>query len=128
MKYIYTLLLLSLLSFNALADVAGSFTSPAGPEGREDNTELLLSDIEGYQIYVDGKPHFTMDNLLPASATTYTITVNSNAQVLTMTTFDTDLRESAFSNEVSLTGGKGLPKPPYVQTTITITIQTGVGQ
>jgi len=110
MKILFLLLLPTL----AFADTANiSYTAPTE---RESGAPISLSEIAGYNVYLDGIPVIDL-NPLPAIATSFTLTVTGN-QALTMTTLDTDGREGVMSLPITVNGGSA-PKPP---SSITITI------
>ena len=90
MKY----LILLLLSFNAFADTAVFTFTP--PDSREDSTPLLPSEIGGYNVFLNGTPVDIINPLLPA-ATGFTLDLPSGVHTVTVTTVDTDGRESLMS-------------------------------
>ena len=116
MKY---LTLLLLLSFNAFADTATFTFVP--PDSREDNTPLLPADIGGYNIFLNGVPVNAINPLLPA-ATGFTLDLPSGAHTVTVTTLDTDTRESSPSTPLAVSVPFS-PKPVSgMSVVITITV------
>ena len=112
------LLLLLLVSTNILADIAAiSYTSPAGPTGRANDTELLQEDIAGYKVYVNSI-YFTT---LASDVTVFTHEVKETT-TFNMVTVDTEGRESMLSNIVTANGNDN-PDAPTI--TITISIKAG---
>lgn len=118
-KLLLTFTLLLTLSFNAFADVAnGTFVAPIK---RIDNSTLDISEIAGFQVYKNDVPY---GELLPNTATTFTIPWFSQDKTLTMTTIDTEGRESDHTAPITL-DGKGNPGEPIIgNITITISINT----
>ena len=114
MKYLFLLL----FSFNVFADTAVVTFTP--PTEREDNTPLLTAEIGGYNVFVDGVGH-AINPLLPTD-TGFTIDLPSGVYSITMTTFDTDGRESLFSTPVSV----DVPFDPKAPSGVTVTITINV--
>ena len=82
------------LSFNAFADTATfSFTPPTE---RTDNSPLLPAEIGGYNVFLNNAPVDTINPLLP-TATGFTLDLQSGVHTVTVTTVDTDGRESLMS-------------------------------
>ena len=80
------------------------------PTEREDNTQLPASEIQGYKLYINDQPTFT----IPGDRTSWDMTGVSNGVRLKLTTIDTDGRESVLSNEVTV---NLLPDPPVLECT-----------
>ncbi len=126
MKKFFTLLLtISLLlpAFIAFADTGnGTFTAPLF---RENKDPLPLSDIKGFQVYIDGikdnqiNPD-TKTTLLPNTSTAFNVTVNKPETEIKLTTIDTDGRESVFSEAIFVAGGSNPNAPLIIQITISI--------
>jgi len=120
MKRIYLMLLLSMLSFNAAAATLGnislSWESPAGVDGRQDNSELLQEDIAGYKIYYGNvlgnyQNSLTINDGLSVGYVFSSMPTGDYYFVLT--TFDTEGRESVFSTTVDI-HIKTNPKAPTI--------------
>ena len=116
MKKKLLLTLLLLISASAYADTAN--ISWEAPIAREDDSDLLPSEIGGYRIYLNKTDPID----IPATVSTYTMAIVGE-KVLNMTTIDTAGRESAFSPDITL-NGKSNPSAPDVTVTITIEINT----
>ncbi|MBT8449111.1 MAG: hypothetical protein KJO69_05450 [Gammaproteobacteria bacterium] len=90
------LLFALLLPLSALADtVEVTFTPPIE---REDGTLLPITDIQNYQVYVNGAPDIT----IPNTDNIGEIVLAPGLYDISVTTLDTDGRESAPSNVVSV--------------------------
>lgn len=124
------LLLMSLLVVFPIvshADTAnGSFKAPTE---RVDKTLLPLSEIAGFDLYLNGiKIDNPVDVLLPTlpnTDTTYEIQVSPGDHVLTIVTVDTEGRESTHSRDI-LIHAKAPPNPVEpldVVVTVTVTIK-----
>ena len=118
MKYLL-LTLLWLSPFMALADTATFTFTP--PTEREDNTPLPTSDIGGYNVFLNNVPVDAINPLLPA-ATGFTLDLPSGVHTVTVTTMDTDGRESLMSVPVEANVPFN-PKPASgISVVITITV------
>ena len=115
MKY---LLLLLLFSGSVFADTATFTFIP--PTEREDNSPLLPAEIGGYNVFVNGVINETSP-LLP-TATGFTLDLPSGAHTVTVTTMDTDGRESLFSTPVAA----DVPFDPKPVSGVTVTITINV--
>ena len=114
MKY----LILLLLSFNAFADTAVFTFTP--PTEREDNSTLLPADIGGYNVFVNGVKEVTSP-LLP-KATGFTLDLPSGVHTVTVTTLDTDTRESVPSIPKDIAIPFAPKAPASLSVVITITV------
>lgn len=119
----FILLTLLVLSFSAVADdVHGTFTPPTT---KVDGSELLGSDIAGFNIYVDGVVIDSMGGAapytLPPNATSFTFSTTPGSHVLTMTTIDTDGRESTMSNEITIVAVSP-PNAPVLDSAVVVII------
>jgi len=66
------------------------------PTTREDGTELLLAEIDHYDLYADGE----LLAAVPGGDSTTQADLSPGQHCFAMKTVDTDGRESVFSNEV----------------------------
>lgn len=118
------LLIFALMSTSVFADddVYGTFTPPAT---KVDGSELLASDIAGFNIYVDGVVLDSAGGLsgytLPPNATSFTFNTMPGNHVLTMTTIDTDGRESTMSNELTIVAVSP-PSAPVLNSAVVVII------
>ena len=108
------LLLITLITFDAFADVAVFNYTP--PDMRADNiTPLLPSEIGGYNVYANGVLH-EISPLLP-TAVGFTLPLpqcvagGCEDYRVEVTTLDTDARESVFSEPVIIKL-IAMPNPP----------------
>ena len=115
MKY----LVLLLLSFNVFADTAVVTFTP--PTEREDSSPLLPAEIGGYNVFVNGVMNETSP-LLPA-ATGFTLYLPSGEQTVTVTTVDTDGRESVMSVPADFNIPFVPKAPASLNVVITITVK-----
>jgi len=122
-KTILTLItaLLLISSFTSMAEIrSGSY---ARPSLRVDGSSLSPEEIAGYNVYVDGvvivNPEYKYT--LEGDATTFSVEVLPGNHVLTVTTHDTEGRESTMSSEITVTA-KSPPNPPVIDSKTTITI------
>lgn len=113
MRFIVTLLLI--LPLIVYADTGN--VSYIAPTEREDNTPLLPSEIGGFRVY-DNAGNIIME--LAAAATSFT--VPAQGQTLYLTCFDTDGRESSFSQAINIPVSETSPKAPTI---IEVFITTG---
>ena len=116
MKY---LLLLLLFSGSVFADTATITFTP--PTEREDGTLLPANEIGGYNVFVNGVINETSP-LLP-TATGFTLDLPSGAHTVTVTTMDTDGRESLFSIPVAADVPFDPKAPGGVAVIITINVK-----
>lgn len=89
MKYILILLLLLPLTVTAI-DVAGTFDPPIT---RADGTTLLPSEIEGFNVYVNGvklDPPLPATTYLPSDSTGFPLTLPAGTHTIGLTAVDTD--------------------------------------
>ena len=116
MKY----LILLLLSFNVFA----ATLTGVPPSQRTDNSAFNLdTELQGFKVYCG---LITKEYVNSYSYTGYTLPITEwtlslpvGVHYCAVTTIDTDGRESAYSNEVTVTvSGKYLPKPPLITDTI----------
>jgi len=95
------------IQVNAVAVQTGSFTLDwTAPVARADGTALSLADIQGYRIYYGSSSgdYPNMVNVADGSAQGTTVTnVPAGNYYITMTTYDTDGRESGYSTEITKT-------------------------
>ena len=88
------LALLLLLPMAATADLRnGSFTAPTQ---RADNTPLAITEIGGFNVYVDGVLDTDVSPVSPLD-TTFVLSRPPGTYTLVMTTFDTENRVSVDS-------------------------------
>lgn len=81
------------------------------PTEREDNSQLLPSEIQGYRVYDNSGNLITS---LPAGATSFEVAPTSAEQTRYVTTLDTDGRESAYSEAAVVPKLVAKPKPPAI--------------
>jgi len=117
MKNLLAVLLLT-LSANAYADTADIIWNE--PTTRTDGSELLLTEIAGYKLYINSVPYKDpLTNVILIKNTSKTITfIGEN--IINLTTIDIDGRESPFSPDIVISGKSS---PNYPDVTITITIE-----
>jgi len=126
MKLSYIPLLLS-LSFGALADSITVTFDP--PIMREDGTSVTLSEIGGFNVFLDRIlvpsskiiPPGTSKYSLQSTETSFTIDVAPGTHVINMTAVDTDGRESVFSKDVIVKA-----KSPLNSPTVSVTVIVNV--
>ena len=106
MKYI---LLLLLISFQAYAEVVDISFEP--PTAREDGTLLSPSEIAGYGVFNDGVA--ISPTSLVFGVNTVAVDLPYGRHNLTMTTVDTNGRESLYSVVFSFVLNAN-PKPPKI--------------
>jgi len=84
------------------------------PMEREDGNLLLLSEIEGYRLYISYKDYITDIPAVtfPGATTQYDLGGVPDGMRYKLTAFDTDGRESALSNEVII---NRTPSSPIIQ-------------
>ena len=118
----HLLLLITLLSFNAFAELATLQGEP--PSQREDNSAFNLdTELDGFKVYCGTVSGNYTDSY---TFTGYTLPVTEwivdlplGVNYCAITTIDNDGRESVYSNEVTVTlDGKYRPKAPTVVETI----------
>jgi len=112
------LLLALLIPLTAYADT-GVFTYTA-PTEREDNTPLSAEEIGGYNVFVNGELN-DISPLLPTD-TGFTLDLPSGEYIVTMTTLDTDGRESILSDALTIDVPFNPKAPSGVTVNITISI------
>jgi len=124
MKYILLLLLLTLLSFSASADMCNDPASKkvidyawtAANEREVSNKPLAPDEIAGYKLYVgDATGAYSCSiTINDGTATSYSLKVLGNLDYYAVvTTIDTDGRESQYSSEVFIPADEE-PEPPEV--------------
>ena len=115
----HLLLLITLLSFNVFADTATfSFTPPTE---RADNSALPADQIGGYNVFLNNVPVGAINPLLP-TATGFTLDLPSGVHTVTVTTMDTDGRESLMSIPVEANVPFVPKAPASLSVVITITV------
>lgn len=88
---------------------AGSaYVSWSAPFSREDDSALALSEIEGYRVYYglasgDYQREIDVSSVGPNGIVTLDDLSVGTTYYMVITTYDTDGRESLFSEEVSIT-------------------------
>ena len=80
------------------------------PTEREDGSPLPASEIDSYNVYDVGNGSVILS--IPGTATSFDLPATSVDQSIALTTKDTDLRESTFSQVVVIPKLTTKPKPP----------------
>ena len=101
----YLILAILLFSFGALADTAD--VTFEAPTEREDNTALLPSEIGAFNVYDNAGV-----KVMTLTGDTNAFSVPADGKTLYLTTVDTEGRESAYSEAVTIPLGKTDPKSP----------------